>query len=95
VTATQMGLSQASDEELLRTAQAQGRIFVTRDRDFGHLVFVKGIRVGVFYLRMLPSTQEAVHRQLDRILNSYSEEEINGSFFVVSAQGYRKRKIHP
>jgi len=31
----QMGLSQAGDEELLRIAQEQNRIFVTRDRDLG------------------------------------------------------------
>jgi predicted nuclease of predicted toxin-antitoxin system len=29
-----VGLSRASDEELLRVAQEQGQIFVTRDRDF-------------------------------------------------------------
>jgi predicted nuclease of predicted toxin-antitoxin system len=33
----QIGLAQASDEELLKTAQELGRIFVTRDRDFGSL----------------------------------------------------------
>ena len=31
----QIGLSQAGEEELLRIAQEQSRIFVTRDRDFG------------------------------------------------------------
>ena len=42
VTAAQLGLAQADDLELLRMAQDQGRIFVTRDRDFGGLVFVLG-----------------------------------------------------
>ena len=42
VTAAQLGLAQAEDLELLRVAQDQGRIFVTRDRDFGGLVFVLG-----------------------------------------------------
>jgi len=35
VPVAQVGLSQADDQDLLRMAQEQGRIFVTRDRDFG------------------------------------------------------------
>jgi predicted nuclease of predicted toxin-antitoxin system len=41
VLVAQLGLSRAQDEELLQVAQEQSRLFVTRDRDFGHLVFVK------------------------------------------------------
>lgn len=47
VQVAQLGLSRAQDEELLRVAQEQNRIFVTRDRDFGHLVFVKELGAGV------------------------------------------------
>jgi len=39
----QIGLAQATDEDLLKTAHDQNRIFVTRDRDFGNLVFAKGL----------------------------------------------------
>ncbi len=49
----QIGLAQATDEDLLKTAQDQNRKFVTRDRDFGNLVFVKGLGAGVLYLRIL------------------------------------------
>ncbi|MCO6459506.1 MAG: DUF5615 family PIN-like protein [Pirellulaceae bacterium] len=52
---------------MLRVAHEQGRIFVTRDRDFGALVFVRGSGSGVVYLRMLPSTQNAVHAELERV----------------------------
>ena len=61
-----IGLAAADDEVLLKTAHQQGRIFVTRDRDYGNLVFVKTLGAGVLYLRMLPSTQNIVHRQLYR-----------------------------
>ncbi|MBW4672787.1 MAG: DUF5615 family PIN-like protein [Desmonostoc geniculatum HA4340-LM1] len=47
----QIGLSQASDEEILRTAQEQNRILITRDRDYGNLVFVRAMGSGVIYLR--------------------------------------------
>ena len=60
-TASQLGLAQAEDAELLRVAHEQGRIFVTRDRDFGALVFVQGSGPGVVYLRILPATGNAVH----------------------------------
>lgn len=40
VTASELRLSRAPDSELLKTASEQKRIFVTRDRDFGNLVFV-------------------------------------------------------
>jgi len=39
-TASELGLSRASDTDLLKTASQQGRIFITRDRDYGNLVFV-------------------------------------------------------
>lgn len=93
VRAAQIGLPQADDETLLRLAQEQGRIFVTRDRDFGNLVFVKVIETGVLYLRMIPSTQIEVQRELDRVLNKYSEKELLKSFVVIEADGHRIRKL--
>jgi predicted nuclease of predicted toxin-antitoxin system len=68
VSAAQLGLSQAEDAEVLRVTRDEGRILVTRDRDFGALVFVQGGGPGVIYLRMLPSTQAAVHAELERVL---------------------------
>lgn len=52
----QLGLAQATDEEILRTAQEQSRILVTRDRDYGNLVFVRAIGTDAIYLRVLPTT---------------------------------------
>jgi predicted nuclease of predicted toxin-antitoxin system len=40
VPVARLGLSRASDSDLLITAREQGRVLVTRDRDFGGLVFV-------------------------------------------------------
>lgn len=54
VLAAQIGLAQAGDERLLTVARQQARIFVTRGRDFGGLVFVKKLGSGVLYLRILP-----------------------------------------
>jgi predicted nuclease of predicted toxin-antitoxin system len=89
----QLGLSQAEDEELLKVAHAQNRIFVTRDRDFGHLVFVRALGAGVLYLRMLPLTQKATHSELKRVIETYGEEELSNSFVVIEPDGHRIRKL--
>jgi hypothetical protein len=58
-------------------------------------VMVSGIGRGVIYLRMLPSTQNAVHMELERILNSYSEAELWRSFVVVERGRHRVRPLAP
>jgi predicted nuclease of predicted toxin-antitoxin system len=92
-TAGQLGLAKAEDTELLRVAHEQDRIFVTRDRDFGGLVFVQGSGWGVIYLRILPSTQASVHAELERILALHSEQELQASFVVVEPGRHRIRKL--
>ena len=93
VTASQLALNQADDAELLRVAQEQGRIFVTRDRDFGALVFVHGSGAGVIYLRMLPSTVQGVHAELERVLPLYSEQELQCAFVVIEPGRHRIRRL--
>jgi predicted nuclease of predicted toxin-antitoxin system len=91
--ATQLGLAQADDAELLRIAKQQDRLLVTRDRDFGALVFIQGGGPGVIYLRILPSTQNAVHAELERLLKQYTEQELQSSFVVVEPGRHRIRKL--
>jgi predicted nuclease of predicted toxin-antitoxin system len=93
VPAAKLGLSQAADEKLLEVAGRESRILVTRDRDYGNLVFVKGIGVGVLYLRMLPSTQGAVHSELERVLTTYGEEDLRQMFVMIEPGGHRIRKV--
>lgn len=95
VRAAQFGLAQAGDADLLRVAQEQGRVFVTRDRDFGAIVFVQGGGPGVLYLRILPSNQQAVHAQLEQVLTLYSETELQSSFVVIEPGRHRVRKLGP
>lgn len=89
----QLGLAQAEDAELLRLAHEQQRILVTRDRDFGAFVFVRGNGARVLYLRILPSTQNAVHAELARVLSMHSEQELQASFVVVEPGRHRMRKL--
>ncbi len=93
VAVAKLGLAQAGDSELLTTAHAQNRVFVTRDRDFGGLVFVQDFGAGVVYLRMLPSTQNAVHQELARVLQEHSEDDLMRAFVVVEPGRHRFRKL--
>ena len=93
ITASEIGLSQADDIDLLKKANEQNRVFITRDRDFGGLVFVEGLGSGVVYLRMLPTTQNAVHEELKRMLKIYSEDELNRAFIVVEPGRHRFRRL--
>jgi predicted nuclease of predicted toxin-antitoxin system len=95
VTAAEIDRAKAIDSELLLLARDQERIFVTRDRDFGSLVFVEYLQAGVFYLRISPSTIEAVHEELAVILAQYPEETLRRAFCVVSPGRHRLRKLSP
>ncbi|MBR8840077.1 MAG: DUF5615 family PIN-like protein [Stigonema ocellatum SAG 48.90 = DSM 106950] len=77
----------------MRTAQEQNRLLVTRDRDYGNLVFVKMIGTGVIYLRILPSTVNEVHNELKRIIQTYSPAELASAFVVVEPGGHRFRQL--
>lgn len=93
ITVSEIGLAQASDERLLQVAEELERILVTRDRDYGALVFLGGKGAGVIYLRLLPSNQHQVHEQLKRVLISHAEIELRNAFIVVEPTGYRFRRI--
>jgi predicted nuclease of predicted toxin-antitoxin system len=64
VSVAEIGHSRSADVGLLHIAHEQERIFVTRDRDFGQLVFVADLKAGIIYLRVLPSTLQACTRNL-------------------------------
>lgn len=44
---SELGMATASDEENLKKSAELGRLLITRDRDYGNLVFVRAIKVGV------------------------------------------------
>ena len=93
MTAADLDSSRASDEALLDIAHQQGRLFVTRDRDFGGLVFVSNLGSGVIYLRSSPSTIHAVHEELDRVFQSYAEADLHKAFVVVEPGRHRFRRL--
>ena len=93
VTATDLGLSSASDAALLQAAIDDQRLLLTRDRDFGTLEFAGQIQYGVIYLRIAKAAIQAVHTELLRVLDSYAEEDLRRSLVVVEAGRHRIRRI--
>jgi len=94
VTARELGMQRGADEALLRKARELNRLFLTRDKDFGALVFLqKELSTGVIFLRMLPSMVGTVHQQLERLLQEHSEGELRDFFCVVEPHRYRIRRL--
>jgi predicted nuclease of predicted toxin-antitoxin system len=60
VTAADLNLSRSPDTGLLMRAAGEKRLFVTRDKDFGGLVFVERMSKGVLLLRISPETLAAI-----------------------------------
>lgn len=92
VTASELGLHQAEDSMLLQLAHEQSRILVTRDRDYGGLIFLTNDSSGVIYLRVEPFTVAAVHTELERVLSLYDEIELLQVFCVIEPGRHRIRK---
>jgi predicted nuclease of predicted toxin-antitoxin system len=94
LTAKELGLEQVQDEDLLKRAQAENRLLLTRDKGFGGLVFLnKELSTGVILLRMTPTSAEEVHHQLHRLLEEHSEDELRNVFCVVEPHRHRIRRL--
>jgi predicted nuclease of predicted toxin-antitoxin system len=86
-------LVQESDELLLETAESQGRLLITEDKDFGELVFRDHLNShGIVLLRMGKST---VRERVMRLGEAWSVIQANphGSFLVVTEKKVRVRPL--
>lgn len=93
VKASDVDMACASDQKILEFARSQERLLLTRDRDFGELVFIKKLGGGVVYLRILPNNVEEVHGQLLEVLSTHGERVLFDSFVVVESNRHRIRRI--
>ncbi len=94
ITARELNMHRAADRELLQKAREMKRLFVTRDKDFGALVFLKKeTSTGVILLRGKPLDIDAIHSELTKLLTRYNEAELHCYFCVVEWNSYRTRHI--
>jgi predicted nuclease of predicted toxin-antitoxin system len=92
LTAEEVGMARGRDEELLKEAKRDDRIFITRDNDFGYLVFFGHVdSAGVILLRMSPKKAEEVHAELDHLLKKHTQAELQKYFTTVEPKRHRMR----
>jgi predicted nuclease of predicted toxin-antitoxin system len=83
----------AADRVVLELAVADDRVLVTRDKDFGELVFSAGARArGVLLLRSPPLVISALP-QLVIELASTRADDLSTSFVVIAPSGVRVTRL--
>ncbi len=66
------------DEDLLDLANAEKRILLTNDKDFGELVFLqKSLSTGIILLRVKGQRAEDKVKLIKKLLNNYSDKLFN------------------
>ncbi len=94
LTAADVGMNQALDREILQFAASQRRILITRDKDFGSLVFSRMVpHYGVILLRVTLQTLPQLHLELERLLDMHNEDELQYEFVVVEQDRHRIRRV--
>ncbi len=94
IAARELNMHRATDYELLQKCKSMRRLLVTRDKDFGALVFLKKkISSGVILLRGRPSDINMIHSELSKLLTNHNEDELHGYFCIVERNNYRTRSI--
>lgn len=84
----------STDEQILRQAHDENRVLVTFDRDYGELIYVRGLPCpsGLIYLRFAPLNPVEPAEHLTRLFAEASDV-LAGRFVVMDRGGYRHRKL--
>ena len=83
----------SGDDAVLARAQAEARLLITFDKDFGELVFRRGKTAsrGIVLFRLRKPSPDFVARRVPQILESTTEWE--GHFAVVDEHSIRLRPL--
>lgn len=94
VEAVATALPGARDEDVLDLAREQARLLLTFDRDFGELIYRRGLeaRPSVIYLRLVPTGPEEAAALLRRLFD-HPEIQLEGRFSVVTRDQVRQRPL--
>ena len=92
VSIVELGFSGADDQAVRQTANEQGRILTTLDRDFGNVVrYPPGETPGVILLRLHPATEADVNSLLRSAVTRLSNVPLKGKLAVVDKEKIRLR----
>lgn len=83
----------STDDAVLAKAQAEARLLITFDKDFGELVFRRGTAAsrGIVLFRLRKSSPEVLARRIVQILESRAIWE--GHYSVVDEHSVRMRRL--
>lgn len=88
------GLGALPDSGVPAKAREEGRVLLTADLDFGHLMAAsRHLLPSVVLFRLPDMTPASVMRHLEAVLNDYSEELLRGAFAVVTELTTRVRHL--
>jgi predicted nuclease of predicted toxin-antitoxin system len=83
----------AGDEKILAFANLENRILLTRDKDFGELVFrLKKVHSGIVLERLYELETDSKVKIVQEVVDKYGEE-LYGSFTVIQPGKVRIRKL--
>ena len=93
VAVREVGLSGASDGEVLRFAVENGRVLVTLDADFANVMrFPPERTLGVIRLKVHPATEERIRQAVRRALLFHRNIDMTGRLAVVDDDKIRIRR---
>jgi predicted nuclease of predicted toxin-antitoxin system len=82
----------ATDEDVLRLSATAGAVLITEDKDFGELVYRRGLaHAGVILVRLEGLDNSAKAEIVAGAIRD-NEMEVRGSFTVVSPEAIRVRR---
>jgi len=92
-----IGLGDATDEEIIKYAKENNFILVTRDIEFANFLhYPVGSHVGIVVLRPpLDFTSEQINSVLDDFIKSVKIEELANNVTIVELGKYRIRRFSP
>lgn len=92
--ASDCGLSEAFDTDILLYARQNGRTIVTADLDYPRLFALMEVDApGLILFRGGNMSEETSRGLLDRLLDRFAEEELQRSLIVVDKKRIRKREL--
>ena len=94
VHATWLGLNQAPDSEILRSATVEGRVLITADLDFPRLLAtMQATGPGLILLRGGNYSEAEAIDAVRRVLAAIRDEELPRSIVVVDHEKIRRRAL--
>ncbi len=92
----EVGLKGGTDQAVMVFARAEGRVLVTRDRDFADIRrYPPGSHPGILRLRIPHPTAKAINTVLHRLLSRIGLDELVQNLVVTDGHRYRIRRPPP